>query len=189
MTFGTAAPNGAPVEYYTVYANGAPHQCPASPCTITGLANGTAYDRVRHGHQHRRRRPAERPASQASPNAVPDQVTGTQDRTSATARSRLTWQPAHVDGSPVTATTSRSARRPPGEQQIRTSADRTTHTFTGLVNGTTLHVQRAGGQRLGQRASGRSGVTAVPFGKPLTMAAPAATGAPVPDPATTRAIR
>ncbi|HSZ41715.1 MAG TPA: fibronectin type III domain-containing protein, partial [Trebonia sp.] len=33
------------------------------------------------------------------------------------------------------------------------------------------------------------GVSAVPYGKPLTMAAPTATGAPVPDPTTTRAIQ
>ncbi|MGH3417636.1 MAG: fibronectin type III domain-containing protein, partial [Actinocrinis sp.] len=64
----------------------------------------------------------------------------------------------------------------------------TTHPFTGLVNGTTytFSVRAVNAQGNGPWSIG---VTAVPFGKPLTMPAPTATGAPVPDPTTTRAIQ
>jgi large repetitive protein len=41
VSFTAAAPQGSPVEYYDVYANGTAHQCLASPCTITGLGQGS----------------------------------------------------------------------------------------------------------------------------------------------------
>ena len=65
----------------------------------------------------------------------------------------------------------------------------TSHAFTGLTNGTTYTFTRAGGATPQGNGPWSLGVTAVPYGKPLTMAAPTATGAPVPDPTTTRAIQ
>ena len=62
VTFGTAAPNGAPVEYYTVYTNGAPHS--AAEFVLRGHRAGqrNQLHHGRQGDQHRRRR-----ASQAAP--------------------------------------------------------------------------------------------------------------------------
>jgi large repetitive protein len=186
VTFGTAAPNGAPVEYYTVYTNGAPHQCASSPCDVTGLTNGTSYtvyvtatNSVGQGKQSG--------TTTGQPNAVPDQVTGL-----ATAvgdgQVTLTWQPAQVDGTPVTGYQVEISPPPGGQQQIQPVGVTTSHAFTGLVNGTTytFNVMAVNAEGNGPWSLG---VTAVPYGKPLTMAAPAATGAPVPDPATTRAIQ
>jgi large repetitive protein len=186
VTFGAAAANGAPIEYYTVYANGAPHQCPGSPCSVTGLANGTEYtvyvtatNTVGAG-QHSA-------STTGEPNAVPDQVTGL-STDAGDGQVTLTWQPAQVDGTPVTGYDVEISPPPAGQQQITPVGVTTTHAFTGLVNGTTytFSVLAANAQGNGPWSLG---VTAIPFGKPLTMAAPAATGAPVPDPATTRAIQ
>jgi len=186
VTFGTAAPNGAPVEYYTVYANGAPHQCPSSPCAVTGLANGTQYtvyvtatNTVGAGQRS--------PGTAGEPNAVPDQVTGL-STVVGDQQATLTWQPAHVDGTPVTGYDVEISPPPAGQQQVQQVGVTTTHAFTGLVNGTTytFTVRAVNAEGNGPWSLG---VTAVPYGKPLTMAAPTATGAPVPDPATTRAIQ
>ncbi len=186
VTFGTAAPNGAPVEYYTVYANGAPHQCPSSPCDVTGLANGTTYtvyvtatNTVGQGKQSG--------STAGQPNAVPDQVTGLAT-TVGDGQATLTWQPAQVDGTPVTGYQVEISPPPGGQQQIEPVGVATSHAFTGLVNGTTYTFSV-----LAVNAEGNGpwsvGVSAVPYGKPLTMAPPTATGAPVPDPTTTRAIQ
>ena len=186
VTFGTAASNGAPIEYYTVYANGSPHQCPSSPCTVTGLANGTTYtvyvtatNTVGRGHRS--------PSTSATPNAVPEQVTGLSTAVG-DKQVTLTWQPGpggrHARhrlrgrGQPA-------ARRPSADHAGRPRHHTRVHRPGQRDD---VHVQRARRQRRGQRAV-VLGVTAMPFGKPLTMAAPTATGAPVPDPTTTRAIQ
>jgi hypothetical protein len=186
VTFGTAAPNGAPVEYYTVYANGGPHQCSSSPCDVTGLTNGTSYtvyvtatNTVGQGKASS--------TTTGQPNAVPDQVTGLAT-TVGDGQATLTWQPAQVDGTPVTGYNVEISPPPAGQQQIQSVGVTTSHAFTGLTNGTTytFTVMAVNAEGNGPWSVG---VTAVPYGKPLTMAAPTATGAPVPDPTTTRAIQ
>ena len=186
VSFSPAAPNGAPVEYYTVYTNGTPHNCPAAPCTVNGLTNGTIYtvyvtaaNSVGASHASG--------STTAQPNAVPDQVLGL---TTAPGDTKVTlgWQPAHVDGTPVTGYEAEISPAPSGGsplQQLGPSA--TSTTFTGLVNGTTytFRVMASNAQGPGPWSVG---VTTIPFGKPMTMPAPAATGAAVPNPATTRAI-
>src|SRR6185437_5738848 len=116
VSFGTAAPNGAPVEYYTVYANGTPHQCPSSPCNVTGLTNGTSYtvyvtatNTVGQGKQSA--------STTGQPNAVPNQVTGLAT-TVGDGQVTLTWQPAQVDGTPVTGYEVEISPPPGGQQQI-----------------------------------------------------------------------
>jgi hypothetical protein len=186
VSFGTAAPNGAPVEYYTVYANGTPHQCPSSPCEVTGLTNGTSYTvYVTATNTVGQGKPSSSTTGQ--PNAVPNQVTGLAT-TVGDGQVTLTWQPAQVDGTPVTSYQVEISPPPGGQQQIQSVGVTTSRAFTGLANGTTYTFSV-----LAVNAEGNGpwsiGVSAVPYGKPLTMAAPGATGAPVPDPTTTRAIQ
>ena len=151
VSFGTAAPNGAPVEYYTVYANGAPHQCPARPCTITGLANGTEYTVYVTATNSVGAGPAQRRAPPATPNAVPDQVTGLSTAVG-DQQVTLTWQPAHVDGTPVTGYDVEISPPPAGQQQISTSGVDHHARVHRAGQRDHVHVQRAGGQRAGQRA-------------------------------------
>jgi large repetitive protein len=185
VSFSPAAPNGAPVEYYTVYTNGTPHQCAASPCTITGLTNGTSYsiyvtatNSVGPGHDS--------PTVTATPNAVPDQVTGLATTPGDTTVA-LSWQPATDRGTPVTGYEVEVSPPPTGGQEITDVGVTTSHTFTGLTNGTQYTFMVLARNALGS-APWSLGVTATPFGKPLTMPAPTATGAAVPDPTATRAI-
>ena len=185
VSFSPAVPNGAPVEYYTVYANGAPHQCAAAPCTITGLKNGTSYsihvtatNSVGPGRDSL--------TTTATPNAVPDQVTGL-TATPGDGTVALTWQAAQDLGTPVTGYEVEVSPPPGGGQQITDVGVTTSHTFTGLTNGTQYTFTVLARNALGS-SPWSLGVTAIPFGKPLTMAAPTATGAAVPDPTATRAI-
>jgi len=185
VSFSPAVPNGAPVEYYTVYTNGAPHQCAASPCTVTGLTNGTSYsiyvtatNSVGPGQDSR--------TATAKPNAVPDQVTGLA-ATPGNGTVALTWKPAVDAGTPVTGYEVEVSPPPSGGQQITDVGVTTSHTFTGLTDGTQYTFTVLARNALGS-APWSLGVTAIPFGKPLTMAAPTAAGAAVPDPTATRAI-
>lgn len=185
VSFGAAAANGAPVEYYTVHANGTAHQCPASPCTITGLTNGTTYTVYVTATNSAGAGPGSA-QTRAQPNAVPDRVTGLA-ATPGDGTAALTWQRAHVDGTQVTGYQVEISPPPAGQQQIQPVGVATSHTFTGLANGTTytFTVMAANAQGNGPWSLG---VTAIPYGKPLTMAAPTATGAAVPDPAATLGI-
>jgi hypothetical protein len=185
VSFGAAAANGAPVEYYSVYANGTAHQCPASPCTITGLANGTTYTVYATATNSAGTGPASAQVT-AEPNAVPDQVTGLV-ATPGDGTVALTWQAPVNDGSPITGYSVEVSPPPAGQPQITPAGVTTSHTFTGLTNGTTYTFTL-----MATNAAGNSpwslGVTAVPFGKPLTMAAPTAASAAVPDPSATLGI-
>jgi large repetitive protein len=185
VSFANAAANGAPIEYYTVYANGAPHQCAASPCTITGLANGTRYS-VYVTATNSVGRGAPSPTTTVRLDAVPGQVTGLAT-TTGNGQVTLTWQPVSDAGAPVTGYQVEISPPPAGQPQIIPVGRLTSRTFTGLTDGTTytFTVQAANAAGDGPWSLG---VAATPFGRPATMAAPTAAGAPVPDAANTRAI-
>lgn len=186
VSFSPAAPNGAPVESYTVYANGAAHSCPAAPCTVTGLANGTSYDVYVTAANSDGAGPAS-PHITATPNAVPGQVTGV-TATPGDTKVTLSWQSVQDAGSPVTGYVAEISPAPAGGSAVQDVGGTTTSaTFTGLTNGTTYSFRVEAENALGP-GPWSAGVTTVPFGKPVTMPAPTATGAAVPDPSTTRAI-
>ena len=153
MSFAPAAPNGAPVEYYTVYANGTPHQCcQAAPCTITGLANGTTYDVYVTATNSVGAGPAS-PSATATPNAVPGQVAG------------LTATPEDTQGRAELAAGAgprqprnglrrrdQPARRPAGQRCRTVGGTTTSTTFTGLTNGTTYTFRVMADNELGHGA-------------------------------------
>ena len=186
VSFTAAAPNGAPVEFYTVYTNDAAHQCPASPCTVTGLTNGTKY--TVYVTATNSDGPSHASASTiAEPNAVPDQVTQVQaDQQPGQADKQITlsWQPPVDDGTRITDYQLLVA----GQQPISVGTA-TSHTFTGLTNGTAykFYVTAVNAQGSGPISLP---VSATPYGKPLTMtAAPGVQGAPVADPSVNQAIQ
>jgi hypothetical protein len=186
VSFGPAAANGAPIDHYTVFTSDAPHSCPASPCTITGLHNNTTYDvYVTANNSVGDSKPSGH--TKATPNQVPDQVLGLKT-TPGDTEIGLSWQPAHVDGSPVKSYIAEISPAPPGGSSIRTLGGSTTSTrFSGLVNGTTysFRVEATNTEGAGPWSSS---VSDIAFGKPMTMSAPTANGAAVVNPATTRAI-
>ena len=183
VSFTPAVPNGAPSSI-TVYTNSAPHQCAAAPCTISGLKNGTSYSIYVTATNSVGRGPDSRTTT-ATLNAVPGQVTGL-GATPGDGTVALTWHAAGDPGIPVTGY--KVEVSPPARgQQITNVGGTTSHTFTGLTNGTQYTFKVLARNALGS-SPWSLGVTAIPFGKPLTMAAPTATGAAVPDPTATRAI-
>ncbi len=185
VSFGPAAANGAPVDHYTVYTNGAQHTCPAAPCTITGLQN-IPYDVYVTAHNSAGDGPRSSQIK-ATPDQVPNQVLGLKTDPS-DGQVTLSWQPAVADGSAVRSYTVETSPAPSGAPPVsRLAGSATSTTVTGLANGTsyTFRVEATNAVGAGPWSVG---VTAIPFGKPLVMPAPAATGAAVPDPAATRAI-
>jgi large repetitive protein len=185
VSFGPAASNGAPIDHYTVYTNGAPHVCPAAPCTISGLQN-ISYDIYVTAHNSAGDGP---PSSQvkATPDQVPNQVTGLKTDP-ADGQVTLSWPAAVVDGSPVRSYQVETSPAPASGSAISTlgGSARST-TVTGLTNGTSYSFRVQAANTVGA-GPWSVGVSATPFGKPLVMPAPTATGAAVPDPAATRAI-
>ena len=85
------------------------------------------------------------------PNAVPDQVTGLATDVG-DGQVTLTWQPAQVDGTPVTGYDVEISPPPGGQQQIQPVGVTTSHAFTGLVNGTTYTFNVMAVNAAGQRA-------------------------------------
>ncbi len=185
VSFGPAAANGAPVDYYTVYTNGTPHSCPAAPCTITGLQN-VSYDVYVTAHNSAGDGPRSSQIK-ATPDQVPDQVLGLKTDP-ADGQVTLSWQPAVVDGSPVQSYRVETSPTPSSGSPVSTlGGSARSMTITGLTNGTSYSFRVEATNTVGA-GPWSVGVTAVPFGKPPAMPAPAATGAAVPDPAATRAI-
>ena len=185
VSFAAAAANGAPVEYYDVYANGTAHQCPAAPCKVTGLANGTPYtvDVTATNGAGTGKASA---SVTATPYGVPGQATGL-IATPGDGTVALTWQAAADNGSAIMGYSVEVSPPPAGQPQITTVGVTTTHQVTGLANGTTYTFTVMATNQAGP-GPWSLGATTIPFGKPLTMAAPAAVGAAVPDPSATLAI-
>jgi hypothetical protein len=174
VSFTAAAPNGAPVEYYSVHANGTVHQCAASPCPVTGLTSGSTYTVYVTATNSAGPGPASAKVT-AQLNAVPGQVTGL-SVTPGNGQLVLAWQAASASGAPVTGYSVEISPPPAGQPQIATVGTARSHIFTGLANGTsyTFTVRAASGQGEGPWSLG---VTAIPRGRPSTMAAPTATAA------------
>jgi hypothetical protein len=170
VSFGSAAPNGPPVEFYTVYANGVPHECPASPCTITGLANGTTYT-IYVTATNSAGQGARSASTSARPDGVPGQVTGL-STVAGNGQVTLTWQP--VSGAAVTGYRVEVSPPPAGQQQIAETGLATSDTVSGLVNGTTYTFAVMAANAVGD-GPWSLGVAATPFGAPAVPGAPTAT--------------
>jgi hypothetical protein len=184
VSFSPAAPNGSPVQYYTVFTNGTGHQCQASPCTITGLSDGKPYNIDVTATNSAGQGP-QSPSVSATPNAVPGQPAGL-NVTPVDGQARLTWQAPATVGSGITKYIAEISPAPAsGPEQTVTG---TSATFIGLTDGTTYSLRVQAYNALGA-GPWSAVVSTVPFGKPATpAAAPTATGATPPGGATTEAI-
>jgi hypothetical protein len=170
VSFGSAASNGAPVEYYTVYANGTAHQCAAAPCPITGLTSGAAYTVYVTATNSAGTGPASAKVT-AELSAVPGRVTGLAAKPGS-GQVALSWQPVQAGGTPVTGYEV-EVSPPPAGAQVTSVGGATSHTFTGLVNGTTYTFTVRAVNAKGD-GPWSLGITSLPQGKPATPAAPTA---------------
>ncbi|HEY0639469.1 MAG TPA: Ig-like domain-containing protein [Pseudonocardiaceae bacterium] len=101
LSWAAPANNGAPIDQYEVQYDGGSQVCPASPCTITGLDNGTEYVfRVRAHNLVGWGEPSA-PSAPARPNTVPGAVTGLVTSDPRDGSLRLSWNEPPNDGTPV----------------------------------------------------------------------------------------
>jgi hypothetical protein len=103
LSWATPPSNGLPITRYEVaYQANRTTTCPASPCAIKNLQNGVAY---RFSVTAVNAEGSSHPSGLSvpvTPNAVPDRPTGLAIVRPGDERLTLTWNAAHVDGTPVT---------------------------------------------------------------------------------------
>jgi hypothetical protein len=174
LSFSSPAPNGAPILRFEVVDNhGGHYTCASSPCTVTGLTNGTAYSfRVRAVNAVGRSE-LSLPSNQVVPDIIPNApvavVAKPGDQSAV-----VTWQAPPPNGgtairryyvqiSPNPGTSSARQTIGPGVRRA---------TFTGLANGTayTFRVAAVNGKGQGPWSAG---APATPFGTPAAPAQPA----------------
>lgn len=170
LAWGTPANNGLPISHYTVTWAGGSKRCSASPCQITGLDNGTAYQFTVTAHNAVGASQVSKPSAKITPDAVPGAPT--EPTTSGPQDGRLTvaWGAAPVDGTPVT----KYLVTWPGG---RTETQSTSIVATGLDNNAvttfTIKASNAAGWGPGVTVRGQSA------GKPATPGAPSVSGTQV----------
>ena len=101
LSWSTPPDNGAPIELYQVTYSGGSQTCPASPCTITGLQNGTSYSFTVRAQNQVGFGPASAPSAGAMPDTVPGAVTGLAVSDPQDTTLKLTWNTAPDDGTPI----------------------------------------------------------------------------------------
>ncbi len=175
VAFTAPASNGAPLDEIDLRdSRGGTHSCPASPCTVGGLANGKSYTFTVRAHNVVGWGAFSAPSAAGKPDQVPDAVGGV----TATAKDQsaaVSWPAGHVDGSPITSYQVQTSPAPSSGQPV-TSVRGTSTTVAGLANGTTYSIRV---RALNAQGPGTWGGAAkvIPFGRPPAMAAPTAAGA------------
>lgn len=101
LSWATPANNGAPVDSYEVDYGGGRQTCPASPCDITGLANGTSYTFTVKAHNLVGWSQPSGGSAPAVPNTVPGAVTGMTTSDPQDGSLHVSWNSAPDDGTPV----------------------------------------------------------------------------------------
>nr|BFE64531.1 hypothetical protein GCM10020063_090570 [Dactylosporangium thailandense] len=165
---------GSPITGYTVTSSpgGITATCPASPCTVTGLTNGTAYTFAVHATNAAGDSPESTASAAVTPIDVPQAPTVT--ATPGDGQVSVSFAAPPDEGSPITA------------YQISTDGGTTwaplsttasngvlTGTVTGLANGTaySVTVRAVNGQGPGAGSTAQSVTPARVPGAPGTVAA------------------
>ncbi|WP_170219493.1 fibronectin type III domain-containing protein [Nocardioides litoris] len=173
VSWAATSGNGTPVTGYTVTSAPGAQTCTttnATTCTITGLANGTAYlftVTATNAIGDSQTSPA---SPEVVPAGVPDQVaqpTATRGDHQAT----ITWTAASGNGTPVTGYTVTST---PGAKTCTTTGA-TTCTVTGLANGTAYRFTVVTTNAVGDSPNSDPTSEVTPAGVPDQAARPAAT--------------
>jgi hypothetical protein len=102
LTWTAPANNGAPIDGYEVDTGAGIRPCTASPCTITGLTNGTTYSFRVRAHNAVDWGEWSGPSGPAKPNAVPGAVTNVNATNPQDGSLTLTWGPATNEGTAIT---------------------------------------------------------------------------------------
>lgn len=163
LSWAVPASNGLPIEGYVVSWPGGTQDCPATPCRITGLDNGTEYQFTVLARNAVGESPASPPSRPILVDAVPPPPTDLrtsdpQDRTL-----MVSWQPPQVDGSPAT---KYLVTWPNGSLEVSSTSVLATNLDNSVV--TTFQVKASNRTGWGPAAS----VSGQSAGRPQAPAAP-----------------
>jgi outer membrane protein OmpA-like peptidoglycan-associated protein len=180
VSFTAPKNNGHAITGYTVTATPAgggdpvTATCAASPCTIDGLTNGTAYT-VTVRATNSMGDSAESDSTTVTPATVPDAPTGV-DATRGDTSASVSFTAGDDGGSPITGYTA-TATPVGGGSPVTASCASSPCTVTGLANGTaytfTVHATNTVGSSAESQPSGAVTPATVPGAPVITGAAPA----------------
>ena len=172
ISFPTPANNGAPIDTFRVTdSTGRQTSCAASPCTLTGLTNGTPLTVTVAAHNVVGFSDETASSNAATPDQVPARTTMNAP-VPADMKITVSWAAAQVDGSPVDGyrlTVSPAPSSGVGTQDV--AAGTTTVVVNGLDNHTTYSFTVKAHNAAGY-ADASDAVKAESFGKPATVGKP-----------------
>ncbi len=162
---------GQPIDSYRVTAMPGMlvTMCPSTVCTVTGLTNDTEYTFSLEAHNAVGWSPVSAPSAPARPDAVPDPPTNLA-LTFGDGTLTATWTAPPQTGSPVTSYTLELTGSSAGVVSVTEAS--TSHTFTGLTNGTRYTVRVRASNKAPDPSGWSDSASEVPAGVP---------DAPVPD--------
>jgi hypothetical protein len=173
VSFTTPAANGAPIDRYELKdRNGATYACPASPCTVTGLKNGSQYQFSVRAHNLVNWSDPSGQSGVMTPDALPGPVTSL-TATPGDKQATVSWMRPQNEGSEIK-NYNVQISPDPGSGSIKTVTGNTV-VFGGLINGVNYSFRIRANNGKGAGPFGGS-APAIPFGKPATPAAATANG-------------
>ncbi len=127
---------GSSITGYTATSSpgGLTGTCAASPCTVTGLTNGTAYTFTVTATNAVGTGTASAASNSVTPSTVPGAPTGVTASSATPAQATVTFSAANNNGSAITGYTVTSS--PAGGVDSNAGTTALSHVITGLTNGT-----------------------------------------------------
>lgn len=187
ISWSASADNGAPIQRYEIGGAGST-TCQASPCTLTGLQNGTTYRFTVTAVNVVGTSDPSPESAPATPDAVPGAVSSIR-LTPADQSMSAAWDVPSSEGTAVSSYQA-EIKPAPASGGLQTVSGPGT-SFSGLQNGVQYSVRvRARNAAEANQGFGEwsAYATETPFGTPPAMPAPSAKGADVPNPSKERAI-
>lgn len=165
--------NGSPVTGYTVTSSPGTKTCATNAstttCTVDGLTNGVSYQFTVRAHSAI----GSSVPSPSSESVTPVDAPAAPAKATITAgdqRLSVTWSAPPANGSPITGYTATTD----AGQTCTTAADARSCVITGLTNGRSYTVTVTATNAVGTSTGSVPSTSAVPYGKPGTVARPSA---------------
>jgi hypothetical protein len=169
---------GSTITGYTVTATpgGATATCSASPCTVTGLTNGTAYTFTVHATNSVGSGPESSASTSVTPATLPDAPT-IGAVTGGNGAITVNWSaPGNTGGDPVTGYVITPYLNGVAQTPVSSTGTGTADTVTGLTNGTAYTFTVEAVTAFGTGAESAQSTTAVPATLPDAPTIGAVTG-------------